>query len=104
MDEPRVPSVFKRWPVDGSMFTLIFFVGNLLILAGSLWISNGYVSKPSFETYQVLEAQRRDARSAELRDIAVKLAEIATHMKGDEEQNRRILELEHDVRELEKRK
>lgn len=104
MDEPRPPSVFKRLPVDGTMFTLIFFVGNLLILAGSLWISNGYVAKPSFEAYQIAETQRRDARSSELRDIAVKMAEIATHMKGDEEQNRRILELEHDVRELEKKK
>ncbi len=102
-DRPAAP-IFKKISFgNGTMFTLIFFVGNLLILAGSLWVSNGYVSKATFEAYQISETQRREARSEELKNIAVHLGEIQTHMQGDAEQNRRLNELEREIRDHEMR-
>lgn len=39
---------FKRMPFNGTVMALVFMLGQVLLFAGSLWVSNGYVAKGDF--------------------------------------------------------
>jgi hypothetical protein len=101
-DEFHSP-VFRKFSLNGNVFAIILIVGNLAIFAGSLWVSNGYVSKATFEAYTEGDSKRRDKTNEELGKIAVTLEGIRIKQEQNVERDRRLLDLERRVLELERR-
>jgi len=91
-------------PKNGTRLALIFFIINFLLVFANLYLSNGYVSKNTYERDATDTVTRREALNAELRGIAIELRGIKDHMQGDEKQDKRIDDLEYRMREQEKKK
>lgn len=91
-------------PKDGTRLALIFFIINFLLVFANLYLSNGYVSKVTYERDERDSIQRRETLNAELRGIALELRGIKDHMQGDERQDKRIDDLESRMREQEKKR
>jgi hypothetical protein len=104
MADDSQPAILKKLLLNGNLFAVILIIGNFAIFAGSLWVSNGYVSKPTFEAYTSGDAQRRDKTNDELVRIAVTLEGIKIKQEANAERDRRLLELERRMLEEERRK
>jgi hypothetical protein len=96
--------MLKKLNLNGNMFAVTLIVGNLAIFAGSLWVSNGYVSKPTFEAYVSGDFERREKNNEELGKIAVAMEGIRIKQETNMERDRRLLELERRMMDLERRK
>ena len=91
-------------PKNGTRLALVFFIINALLVFANLYLSNGYVSKVTYEKDVTDSIARREALNSELRGIAIELRGIKDHMQGDERQDKRIDDLEYRMREQEKKR
>lgn len=93
------------WPaiVFGSSVLL-----NLLILAGTSWLSNGYVSRTTYDAYVETQRNKREADAKELNEklqkIALDLKEITDNAKNESMRDSKLQQLEKDMRDLERQK
>lgn len=91
-------------PKNGTRITLVILIINFLIVFANLYLSNGYVSKNTYEKDTNESVVRRESLNLELRNIAIELRGIKDHLQGDEKQDKRIDDLEQRMREQERRK
>jgi len=91
-------------PKNGSKWGIILFVINFLLVFGNVYLSNGYVSKPTYEN-DVKERLQKDERlNDRLHDFAIEVKGLKDNMEVDAEQNRRLIRLEERMLEQEKKK
>ena len=93
-----------KLPKNGSKLALISPVISFLLVFANLYLSNGYVSKQTYEKDTADTVARREALNLELRNIAIELRGIKDHMQGDERQDQKLQDLELRMREQERKK
>ncbi len=71
----------------GVALVIMFF--NALLFVGNLYLSNGYVSKATYETDQKEENNRREKLNMELRGVAVELKGLNDHMEAVQQREKR---------------
>jgi hypothetical protein len=92
-----------RLPKNGTLVTLVIAGINFLLVFANLYLSNGYVSKLSYESDQRDNMQHREQLNTELKNIAVELRGIVDHNEIDVQQEQRLADIEQRLRELEKK-
>jgi len=94
---------FLKIPTGGRLGVIVFVINFLLVFA-NLYLSNGYVSKASYESDQKETHTKEDGINRELRGIAIDITKITDHMEEDARQNEKLKELDERTRELERKK
>jgi hypothetical protein len=91
-------------PKNGTKIAIFIFVGNFLFFFGNVYLSNGYVSKPTYEADVQKRLDKDERLNEKLHEFAVEIKGLSDHMEGDAAQNDKLKDLEQRMREQEKRK
>ena len=89
---------------NGTKLTLAIMAINFLLFVGNLYLSNGYVSKATYESDAKDALKRREDLTLTLGGIAGDLRVIKEHLEGDKVQNEQLKSLDERLRVQEQRK
>lgn len=90
--------------MNGTKLAISVFALNFLVFVANLYLSNGYVPRATYDADGKDTMARREKLTETLGGIAVELRGIKDHMEVDATQNAHILQLQADVKALEKGK
>ena len=91
-------------PSNGMRVTLAIVTFQVIYFVAQLYLSNGYVSKATYEQDVKERIAKQDEYNKSLNAIVVELKGINDHMLGDAEQNEKLKDLEARMRAQEQRK
>lgn len=88
---------------NGTRITLIVLVIQAALVFLNLYLSNGYVSKTTYESDTKDLLLRRERLNDDLGKFAVELKGIVDHMQGDEKQDTHLEKLDQRIDKMDDR-